>query len=108
MAERASEAAAFLRGLAHDGRLLALCALIEEGEASAGRLVEVSGLSQSALSQHLAILRERGFVRTRRDGVRVIYSIADARIAALMTTLHSLFCHADASRKHGSRALKRR
>jgi ArsR family transcriptional regulator, virulence genes transcriptional regulator len=92
MADKAAEAALFLRGLAHDGRLLVLCVLIEEGEASAGRLVEVSGLSQSALSQHLALLRAQGLVRTRREGVSIIYAIADPKVTALLTTLHRLFC----------------
>jgi ArsR family transcriptional regulator, virulence genes transcriptional regulator len=95
MADRAAEAAQFLRGLAHDGRLLVLCALIEEGEAPAGRLVEISGLSQSALSQHLALLREHGLVQTRREGTSVIYRIADPRVTALLTTLHGLFCAPD-------------
>lgn len=95
MAEKAALAAQFLRGLAHDGRLLALCALMEAGEAPAGRLVAVTGLSQSALSQHLAILREQGFVRTRREGTSVIYAIADPRVSALIATLHALFCAPD-------------
>jgi ArsR family transcriptional regulator len=53
-------------------------------------------LSQSALSQHLAILREQGFVRTRRRGVSIIYSIADPKVSALIATLHGLFCDPDA------------
>ena len=92
MADKAAEAAQFLRGLAHDGRLLVLCALVEEGEAPAGRLVEVSGLSQSALSQHLALLREQGLVRTRREGTSIIYAVADPKVTALLATLHQLFC----------------
>lgn len=92
MAGKAEEAAQFLRLLAHDARLLVLCALVEAGEAPAGRLVEISGLSQSALSQHLALLRDQGLVRTRREGVSVIYAIADPKVAALLTTLHGLFC----------------
>jgi ArsR family transcriptional regulator, virulence genes transcriptional regulator len=102
MAEKAAAAAQFLRGLAHDGRLLALCALMEAGEAPAGRLVEVTGLSQSALSHHLAILREQGFVQTRREGVSIIYSIADPKVAALITTLHGLFCGPDADTQKGA------
>jgi ArsR family transcriptional regulator, virulence genes transcriptional regulator len=95
MADRAAEAAQFLRSLAHDGRLLVLCALVEEGEAAAGRLVEVSGLSQSALSQHLALLRAQGLVHTRREGTSVIYAIADPKVTAMLTTLHRLFCAPD-------------
>ncbi|MBU6408230.1 MAG: ArsR family transcriptional regulator [Alphaproteobacteria bacterium] len=96
MAERSAAAAHLLRGLAHPGRLLALCALMESGEAPAGQLQAVTGLSQSALSQHLAILREQGFVRTRRRGVSIIYSIADPKVSALIATLHGLFCDPDA------------
>lgn len=92
MADKAADAAQFLRLLSHDGRLLVLCALVEEGEAPAGRLVEVSGLSQSALSQHLALLREQGLVDTRREGTSVIYSIADPKVSQLLATLHALFC----------------
>jgi ArsR family transcriptional regulator len=92
MADKAALAAQFLRSLAHDARLLVLCALVEAGEAPAGRLVEVSGLSQSALSQHLAVLRDQGLVRTRREGTSVIYAIADQKVIALLTTLHALFC----------------
>ena len=102
MAEKAAAAATFRRGLAHDGRLLALCALMEAGEAPAGRLVEVTKLSQSALSQHLAILREQGFVRTRREGTSIIYSIADPKVAALIATLHSLFCGPDSETQQGA------
>jgi ArsR family transcriptional regulator, virulence genes transcriptional regulator len=92
MADMASEAARLLRLLSHDGRLLALCALAEAGEAPAGRLVEICGLSQSALSQHLAILRAERLVQTRREGTSVIYRLSDPRAAALLETLHSLFC----------------
>jgi DNA-binding transcriptional ArsR family regulator len=92
MAEKAAEAARFLRGLGHDGRLLVLCALMEEGEAPAGRLVAISGLSQSALSQHLAILREQGLVGTRREGTSISYRITDTKVAAILETLHQLFC----------------
>jgi ArsR family transcriptional regulator len=94
MADQAGRAAQLLRSLAHDARLLVLCVLVEAGEASAGRLVEVSGLSQSALSQHLGKLRAEGLVRTRREGTRVIYAIADPKVTALLTLLHSLFCRA--------------
>jgi ArsR family transcriptional regulator len=97
MAEKALEAARLLRSLGHDGRLLVLCALVEAGEASAGRLVEISGLGQSALSQHLALLREQALVRTRREGTSIIYSIADPKVTAILETLHRLFCSPDVS-----------
>jgi ArsR family transcriptional regulator, virulence genes transcriptional regulator len=95
MAEKAGEAARLLRILGHDGRLLVLCTLVGQGEASAGELVGLSGLSQSALSQHLAILREQGLVASRRDGTSIIYRLADPRVVAVLETLHRVFCSPD-------------
>src|SRR3546814_11802513 len=66
MAQHANEAAALLKALAHPARLLVLCQLVE-GEASVGELQPITGLSMSALSQHLAVLREMELVTTRRD-----------------------------------------
>ncbi|MDJ0388455.1 metalloregulator ArsR/SmtB family transcription factor [Roseomonas sp. E05] len=92
MEVRASEAAAMLRLLANERRLLVLCLLIMEGEASVGCLVERVGLSQPALSQHLAKLREDGLVATRRTGTTIHYRIADPRVARIIATLHDVFC----------------
>lgn len=89
---QAAEAAAMLRLLANERRLLILCTLIMEGEASVGFLVERVGLSQPALSQHLAKLREDGLVATRRSGTTIHYRIADPRVAKVITTLHDVFC----------------
>ncbi|MCU0881775.1 MAG: metalloregulator ArsR/SmtB family transcription factor [Hyphomonadaceae bacterium] len=101
MADKAGEAARLMRTLGHDGRLLVLCALVGQGEASAGELVGLSGLSQSALSQHLTILREQGLVATRRQGTSIIYRLADPRVAAVLETLHRLYCgpHSDTDPK---------
>ncbi|MFZ5781396.1 MAG: ArsR/SmtB family transcription factor [Pseudomonadota bacterium] len=90
---RASEVADVLAALANDRRLLILCKLVEEGEVTVGTLVEEIGLSQSALSQHLARMREEGIVAFRRDGQTLWYRIADPRIEALLATLHRLYCH---------------
>ena len=87
----ASEAASMLRVLSHEARLSVLCDLAA-GERSAGALVESSGLSQSALSQHLAKLREEGVVATRRDGQTIFYRLADGRAARLIGVLHELYC----------------
>lgn len=96
MAEKAAEAAAFIKLMSNERRLLVLCRLIEVGEASVGALAEDVGLSQSALSQHLAILREDGMVQTRRDSQSVLYSIADPRVERLVMLLHDMFCGPDA------------
>jgi ArsR family transcriptional regulator len=93
MEARVAEAAALLRALASEKRLLILCRLVAAGELPAGALLEVTGLSQPALSQQLATLREEGIVATRRVGTLVRYRLADPRAAALLATLHRIFCH---------------
>lgn len=92
--EHAAEAAAMLRLLANERRLLVLCTLIAEGEAPVGRLAQRAGLSQPAMSQHLAKLREDGLVATRRAGTTIHYRIADPRAERLIATLHEIFCPA--------------
>jgi DNA-binding transcriptional ArsR family regulator len=92
MQERAAEATAMLRLLSNESRLLLLCVLLSEGEAHVGRLVERVGLSQPAMSQHLARLRDDGLVATRRTGTTIHYRIADQRVARIITTLKDTFC----------------
>ena len=90
--ERAGAVAETLAALANDRRLLILCTLVEEGEATVTGLAESVGLSQSALSQHLAKLRAEEIVAFRRDGQTLWYRIADPRIEGLLATLHRLYC----------------
>jgi len=92
MEEHAAAAAAMLRLLASERRLIVLCTLIAEGESPVGRLAARAGLSQPAMSQHLAKLREDGLVATRREGTTIYYRIADPRVARIMATLHEVFC----------------
>jgi len=92
MEEHAAAAAAMLRLLASERRLIVLCTLIVEGEAPVGRLAERAGLSQPAMSQHLAKLREEGLVATRRAGTTIHYRIADQRVATILATLQQIFC----------------
>lgn len=87
----ATAATTLLRALANERRLLLLCQL-GEGELSVGALQARLGLSQSALSQHLAILREEGIVATRRDGQTIRYRIADPAAVKIIATLASIFC----------------
>jgi ArsR family transcriptional regulator, virulence genes transcriptional regulator len=91
MQNRAVAAAAFLKAIANDARLLILCELLK-GERSVSSLVSVVGLSQSALSQHLAILRQHGLVNTRRKSQIVYYSLADPGVAAVIGALYDRFC----------------
>jgi DNA-binding transcriptional ArsR family regulator len=87
----AGEAAAMLRMLSHEARLAVLCELTG-GEKTAGDLVVSSGLSQSALSQHLAKLRDEGLVSTRRESQTIHYRLADAKAARIIALLHELYC----------------
>lgn len=89
---QASEAAAVLRSLGNEARLLVLCHLAESLELSAGELTRRIGLSQSALSQHLARLREDGLVTTRKEAQTVFYRVADPKVQRVLTLLHELYC----------------
>lgn len=92
MQEGARQAAALLRTLGNEHRLLLLCLLIEHGELSVGAMQSQVGLSQSALSQHLARLRDDGLVSTRREAQTIFYRIEDARVDAVVSTLKRVFC----------------
>jgi ArsR family transcriptional regulator len=94
LASQALQAAAVMKTLAHEGRLLVLCYLSEAGEMSAGQLTRRVGLSQSALSQHLALLRTEGLVATRKEGQSVYYRLADPKVRALLGALHDIYCPA--------------
>jgi ArsR family transcriptional regulator len=87
----AGAATAVLAALANENRLLLLCQL-SQGEQSVGELEGRLDLHQPTLSQQLGVLRSEGLVATRRDGKRIYYSIADARVLALLNALHALYC----------------
>lgn len=88
----AAEVAGMLRTLANERRLVILCKLVEWGEANVNSLAETVSLSQSALSQHLAKMREEGLVTYRRESQTLWYRIADSRIEDLLATLQKLYC----------------
>ena len=88
----AVEIAALLRAVANERRLLILCRLVELGEATVKSLADSVGLSQSALSQHLAKMRDEGLVTYRREAQTSWYRIADLRVERLLATLHELYC----------------
>jgi len=90
--EQAAEAASLMRALSNESRLLVLCHLVESGELPAGELVARIGLGQSALSQHLARLREEGLVATRKEAQSVFYRICDPRAEQVLALLNDLFC----------------
>ncbi len=88
--DAARPASHWLKTLGNERRLTILC-LLAERERSVGELERLMDLSQSALSQHLARLRQDGFVATRRDAQTVYYSLRDDRVTAIMGTLDELF-----------------
>jgi ArsR family transcriptional regulator len=91
MEAHAAEAAAFLRALAHDKRLMVLCTL-GQGEMSVGALQLALGVSQSVLSQHLAVLRAEGLVSTRRQAQTIFYRIQNPAVLGVIDVLAATFC----------------
>lgn len=90
--ESASEAAAeLLKAMANPQRLRVLCLLVER-EMSVGEINALVPLSQSALSQHLAVLREKNLVATRREAQTVFYSVADGTVHDVIEVLHRNLC----------------
>ena len=92
LASGAAEAAGVLKALANENRLVILCKLLEQGEVSVMPLSEAVGLSQSALSQHLAKMREEKIVDFRREGQTVFYRVSNPDTVKILKTLKSIFC----------------
>ena len=92
LTEQAAAAARMLKLLGNEYRLLILCFLIAQGEMKVGDLVDAVGLSQSALSQHLALLREDGLVAYRRESQTLHYRVSDPRAARILKLLKDLYC----------------
>jgi len=89
--ENAERATALLRSIGSKWRLLILCHLVG-GEKSVGELERLLGLSQSALSQHLMVLRRHALVKTRRAAQMIYYSLNGHEVTAILETLHNLYC----------------
>src|SRR5690606_30217531 len=87
MQAHAGDAAQLLKALANERRLQVLC-LLAGGERSVGELSQLLDLGQSALSQHLAVLREENLVQTRREAQTIYYALMPGPAAAVMETLH--------------------
>ena len=90
--QRAGDAAQLLTLLANETRLLILCRLVANGEMSVNAIVAAAGLGQSAISQHLAKLRDDNLVTTRRDGQTIHYRIADRNVARVIAVLKYIYC----------------
>ena len=91
MARNAAKAEAMLKQLANANRLMVLCNLIS-CEKSVGELADIVDLSQSALSQHLAKLRESGLVSSEKRGQMVYYRISSMEAQAILSTLYLIYC----------------
>lgn len=91
MREHADEATRLLKALSNSSRLMVLCSL-SQGELTVGQINERVPLSQSALSQHLAVLRRDGLVHTRRSAQTIYYSLAAGPAGRIIQTLHDIFC----------------
>ena len=91
MRRRAGQVTRFLKSIANEQRLLVLCQLCS-GEKTAGELTQVTGLSQSAVSQHLAKLRDNRIVKTRRKSQYIYYSLNSEETEAVIKLLYNLYC----------------
>ncbi len=93
--QNAAKVSDILKAIGNDKRILLLCKIVESGEIAAGSLVGVANLSQSAMSQHLSKLRQKGIITYRREGQTLLYRLADENIKELIITLHRLYCNVD-------------
>lgn len=89
---KAAQAANMLKLLANERRLLILCELVKHSECTVNNLADAVGLSQSALSQHLAKMRAEGLVAFRRSAQTLHYRIADKNATRILTLLQDLYC----------------
>ena len=94
--DMASNACELLKAMANEWRLMILCQL-SEGEKTVSELQHLLGLSQSALSQHLAILRREKIVRSKKHAQSVSYSLTGDEATKVMESLHDVFCGATSS-----------
>jgi len=93
--ENAKRASTLLKAMSNQHRLMILCQLVP-GEKCVGELELIVGLSQSALSQHLARLRRDNLVATRREAQTIHYSLAGDEASAVIETLYGLYCSTEA------------
>ncbi len=91
MLESAANAAAFLKALSHEGRLMILCHLVS-GEKSVTELEQLLSSRQAAVSQQLARLRLEGLVFARREGKSIYYSIQDPKVLRTIRLMHEMYC----------------
>jgi len=90
----AGNASDLLKAMSNQTRLIILCQLLK-GEKTAGELDSATQLSQSALSQHLAVLREHGLVQTRRQSQNIYYSLSGDEPRAIIEVLYNIYSQGD-------------
>ena len=88
--QQVSKAARVIKALANEKRLKVLYYIADE-ELSVGKIEKLVGLSQSALSQHLAVLRAENLVKTRREAQTIFYEIKDNKVREILKLLQKLF-----------------
>ena len=98
MKEHAADAAGLMKALGNESRLMILC-MLTEGEQSVSDLNEIIPLSQSALSQQLARLRQQGLVKTRRESQTIFYSLSNGPADRVIHLLHDIYCGTPACEK---------
>jgi hypothetical protein len=92
MQRNAAKAEAMLKLLANANRLMILCHLVK-GEKSVGELVDLVGLSQSALSQHLSKMRSQQLIEANKKGQMVYYRMSTPEVEAILSTLYQIYCN---------------
>jgi DNA-binding transcriptional ArsR family regulator len=90
---KAKKVAELLKILANENRLMILCALIESPHSVSKLAEKVPNITQSALSQHLAVLKSNGILDNTKSGLNIIYSIADHRVEAVINVLKEYYCN---------------
>jgi len=103
MRSQAAQVVSLLKVIGNPDRLLLLCQMLE-GEYSVGELEELLDIQQPTLSQQLGVLRNEGFVATRRDGKYIYYRVAHPHVQVILETLHRLYCNTPPVSKPKARA----
>ncbi len=93
MEERAKQIAQLLKVLANEKRLLIVCALMEQAMTVGEIAKYVPNITQSALSQHLAMLKAHGILSFEKTGLNITYSMADNKVADIILTLKKNYCN---------------
>jgi len=96
MRGQAAEVVSLLKVIGNPDRLLLLCQMLQ-GEYSVGELEALLDIQQPTLSQQLGVLRNEGFVATRRDGKYIYYRVAHPHVQVILETLHQLYCSSPAA-----------